>query len=286
MRVISEPVKTYTQTLVSSLVVQPSQLLPNFGPVQGLWLDLTVTLAGATASKASNTIDNVLNQFAIDDQNGKSILSLLGTDLSILNDILTPRGVRQAPPAITTDGGGAGSAEWFLFLPVTIGAGDMPGVLKITFNAASSLQNANLTSAGTAVCVLVVRAGYSVGADQPTLRIQASNPPHQQGDNALGPYLPLGFQVEALAFTLAGGDGDFGYLTLFQGGATFASLMPLHDFTASDVMLMQSGHLSGEFICRFPIFVVDSTTVMTVNLSTDTAVRLYSIATVPQKRSA
>lgn len=284
MRVISEPVKTYTQTLVGALVVQASQVLPNFGPVQGLWLDLTVTLAGATASQASNTIDNVLSQFAIDDQFGKSILNFLGTDISIVNDILTPRGVRQSAPAITTSGGGAGTAEWFLFLPVTIGQGDMPAVLKVTFNATSSLQNGALTSAGTAVCTLVVRAGYSVGQDQPTLRIQASNPPHQQGDNNFGPYLPSGFQVEALAFTLAGGDGNFGYLTLFQGGATFASLQPLNDFKSADVMLMQSGHLSGEFICRFPIYVVDSTTVMTVNLSTDTAVRLYSIATVPQKR--
>ena len=284
MRVISEPVKTYSQTLAASLLVQPSQVLPNFGPVQGLWLDLTVTLTGATASQTSNTIDNVLNQFAIDDQFGKSILSLLGTDLSVLNDILTPRGVRQAPPAITTSGAGAGTAEWFLFLPVTIGAKDMPGVVKITLNSTASLVNANLTSAGTVVATLVLRAGYAVGTDQPTLRIQASNPPHQQGDNNFGPYLPSGFQVEALAFVLTGGDADFGYLTLFQGGATFASLMPLHDFTSMDVMLMQSGHLSGEFITRFPVFVVDSTTVMTVNLSTDTAVRLYSIATVPQKR--
>ena len=39
MRAISEPVKSYSQTLGSSLLVQPSQQLPNFGPVLGLWLD-------------------------------------------------------------------------------------------------------------------------------------------------------------------------------------------------------------------------------------------------------
>lgn len=284
MRVISEPVKSYSQTLAAALLVQPSQVLPNFGPVQGLWLDLTVTLAGGTASQASNTIDNVINQFAIDDQYGKSILSLLGTDLSILNDILTPRGVRQAPPAVTTNGSGNGSAEWYLFLPITIGAADMPAVVKLTLNSTASLVNGSLTSAGAVTATLILRAGYAVGQDQPTLRIQASNPPHQAGDNAFGPYLPSGFQAEALAFVLAGGDNAFGYLTLFQGGATFASLMPLNDFKSADVMLMQSGHLSGEFICRFPVFIVDSTTVMTVNLASDSAVRLYSIATVPQKR--
>ena len=283
MRAISEPVKSYSQSLGSGLLVQPSQQLPNFGPVLGLWLDLTVGIVGGTASNASNTIDNVISHFAIDDQFGKAIADALGTDLTTLNDILTPRGVRQAPPVITTDVAGAGSAEWHLFLPITVAAADMPAILKLTLNSTASLQNANLVSAGAVTVTLIVRAAYSVGVDQPTLRIKASNPPHQQGDNAVGPYLPQGFQVEALAFFLTGGDADFGYLTLFQGGATFASLMPTHDFTDSDTMLMQSGHLSGEFICRFPVFVVDSTTVATINLSTDTAIRLYSIATIPQK---
>jgi hypothetical protein len=285
MRVISEPVRTYSQTLAASPLVQNSTILPNYGPIQGFWLDLTVTLTGATASQASNTIDNVIQTIEIDDQFGKAVMVALGTDLSVLNDMLTPRGVRQAPPAITSSSAGAGSAEWYFFLPVTIGLADMPGQLKLTLNSISGLQNANLTSAGTVVVTLVVRAAYSVGVDQQTLRITSSNPPHQQGDNAFGPYLPTGFQAEALAFVLTGGDGDFGYLTVLQSGASFATLEPLHDFTANDVMLMQSGHLSGEFITRFPVFVIDNTTIFTVNLSTDTAVRLYSIATIPQKRS-
>lgn len=284
MRVISEPVKTYSLNLTSGLQVQPSQVLPNFGPLQGLYLDLTVSLAGATASQASNSIDNVLSHFAIDDQYGKSIADLLGTDLSVINDMLTPRGVRQAAPTISTNTAGAGSAEWFLFLPLTISHKDMPGVVRVTFNSISSLQNGSLTSAGTPTVTLVLRAAYSVGVDQPTLRIQVTNPPNAQGDNAIGPYLPTGFQIEALGFVLTGGDADFGYLTVFQGGATFASLMPLNDFKSQDVMLMQSGHLSGEFICRFPVFVVDSTTVVTLNESTSTAIRVYSIATIPQKR--
>jgi hypothetical protein len=282
MRAISEPVKSYAQTLGGGLLVQPSQQLPNFGPVLGLWLDLTVAIAGGTASQASNTIDNTISHFAMDDQYGKSICDLLGTDLTIVNDILTPRGVRQAPPTITTNGSGAGSAEWFLFLPITVGAADMPGILKLTLNTSASLQNGSLTSAGTVTFTLIVRAAYSVGVDQPTLRIKATNPPFQSGDNAVGPYLPQGFQVEALGFVLPA-DANFGYLTLFQNGATFASLMPLNDFKSADVMLMQSGHLSGEFICRFPVFVVDSTTVATINLASSGSIRLYSIATVPQK---
>ena len=284
MRAISEPVKTYAGTLTSGVQAQPSQQLPNFGPVSGLWLDLTVSLAGATASQTSNSIDNAISHFALDDQFGKAICDLFGTDLSFVNDVLTPRGVRQAAPTITTSAGGTGSAEWYLFLPITISIGDMPGILKLVWAAVSALQNGTLTSAGTATVNLVVRAAYSVGVDQPTLRIKASNPPHQLGDNTVSPFLPQGFQVEALAYNLSGGDADFGYLTLFHKGATLAALMPLHDFTAADVMLMQSGHLSGQFICRFPVFVVDSTTNMIINLATDTTIRLYSIATVPQQQ--
>lgn len=282
MRVLSEPVKTYTQTLQSGLVIQPSQLLPTFGPVQGLWLDLTVSLTGATTAGTSNSIDNAIQSFLIDDAFGKAIFgNVFGTDLTVLNDILTPRGVRQAPPTITTSAG-AGSAEWYLFLPITISAKDMPANLKLTVNSASSLQNGSLTSAGTATLTLVVRAGYSVGVDQPTLRASITNPPHQQGDNALAPYLPLGLQIEALAVVLPA-DSNYSYSTIYQSGATITTLEPLNDFKSNDVMLMQSGHLSGEFIFRVPVFVVDSTTVFTLNLATDGAIRLYSLATVPQK---
>lgn len=285
MRVISQPVRSYSQTLTSAPLVQNSTVLPNYGPIQGLWLDLTVAITGGTASKTSNTIDNVIQTIEIDDQFGKAVVVALGTDISVLNDMLTPRGVRQAPTAITTDSSGDGSAEWYLFLPITISVADMPGQLKLTFNSKTALQNANLASAGTCVVTFVVRAAYSVGQDQQTLRITMSNPPHQSGDNAFGPYLPAGFQAESVAFILTGGDADFGYLTVLQNGASFATLEPLNDFIANDTMLMQSGHLSGEFITRFPVFVIDNTTIFTVNLSTDTAVRLYSIATVPQKRN-
>ena len=283
MRVITQPVRTFAQSLTAGLLVQPAVVMPNFGHLMGLWLDLTVTLAGATASKESNSIDNVVQTLQIDDQFGKPCVIALGTDLSTLNDMLTPRGVRQAPPTITTDGGGAGSAEWHLFLPFSINAADMPGQVKLTLNALSALQNANLASAGTVTVTLVVRAAYSTDA-QNTLRVAITTPPHAQGDNSFGPYLQAGFQLEALAFVAAGGDGDFGYLTFIHQGVTIATQSPANDFADADTMLMQSGHLSGEFICRFPIIVVDSTTVMTVNLGTDTAVRLYSVSTIPQKR--
>jgi hypothetical protein len=284
MRVIDETVRTYQAAPGVQPLVQPSQIFPQFGPLFGVWFDLSVSLTGGTHSKPSNTIDNVIQTWEIDDQFGKATITALGTDISVINDLLTPRGVRQAPPAITTDSSGNGSAEWFLFLPITMSSADMPGQFKITFNAASALQNSDLTSAGTVAVTFDLRAGYSIGVEQNTLRFTLTNPSHAQGLNSFQAYLANGFQMEALAFVLAGGDGDFSYLTFFQSGASFATQAPLHDFTSNDTMLMQSGHLSGEFICRFPLFVVDSTTIMQVNLSTDTAVRLYQIATVPQAR--
>jgi hypothetical protein len=287
VRVIDETIRTYQAAPAAGVVVQPSQLIPNYGPLFGLWLDLTVSVTGGTHSVTSKTIDNIIQTWEIDDQFGKAVVgNALGTDISPLNDMLTPHGVRQAPPAITTDSSGNGSAEWYLFLPITMGAADLGGTaqIKVTFNGAAALTNGSLTSAGTVAVTLNVRGGYSIGQDQPTLRIQLVNPAHAQGDNNWQAYLPNGFQMEGLMFILTGGDGDFGYLTFFQGGATYATQEPLNDFISNDVMLMQSGHLSGEFICRFPVFIVDSTTIFTVNLTTDTAVRVYSIATVPQER--
>lgn len=284
MRALNQNVRTYTATLGAGLQPQPTQQVPDFGPLLGISIDLTVSLTGATASQTSQTIDNVISHFALDDRAGKSIADLMGTDLSVINDVLQPRGVRSLPPAITTNSSGAGSAEWKLFLPISVELKDMPALLRVTFNAESALQNAGLVSAGTASVTLLVRGWYDTMGNGPTLRIKASSPPHQAGDNTLSPYLPDGFQAEALAFTLAAGDSALGYVTLMHRGASFASLQPPNDFVDADTMLMQSGHLSGEFIGRYPVWVVDSTTVLTVNLVTDTVIRLYSIATVPQKR--
>ena len=284
MRVLSQPIFTYATTLTTGLQQQNTKLIPSFGPLAGMWLDLTVTIAGGTASKASNTIDNVIQQFEIDDTFGKVACQVQGTDLSFINDYLQPRGVRTAPGAITTDSSGNGSAEWHVFLPYTIAAADMPAQLKVTFNSTASLVNANLVSAGTVTVTLNTRGGYFTDQDAPTLRTTTSNPFHQQGDNTVGNYMPAGFVEEIFAFTLAGGDGDLGYVTAFHGGGTIAVQSPLHDFTDADTMLMQSGHLSGEFINRWPRITVDNTTMVTINLATDTAIRLYSIATVPQKQ--
>ena len=284
MRVLSQPVFTYSVPLVAGLQQQNTKLVPYYGPVAGFWLDLKCTIAGGTASKTSNTIDNVIQQFELDDQYGKVALQVPGTDLSILNDMLQPRGVRTAPPSITTDGSGNGTAEWHIFFPYTIAAADMPAQLKMTFNGVAGLQNGNLVSAGTATVVLNVRGAYAVESDVQTLRTTTSNPFHQQGDNQVGNYLPGSFQEELLGWTLAGGDGVFGYVTMFQNGGTFAVQSPVNDFVDADVMLMQSGHLSGEFITRWPRFLVDNTSNLVINLATDSVIRLYNIATVPQKQ--
>ncbi len=286
MRTISFPFQTYAKTLTAATQAQPSQIVPNLGPLQGVYCTLTVALAGATASKVSNTTDNVISLIQVLDQYGKVVLNLEGNDLSVINDILQPRGVRTAPPTITTDISGNGSATWSFFLPATISAKDMPAQIVLTLAAASSLQNANLSSAGTATVTLNLRGAYSTQTDQPTVRVNATNVPHAQGDNNIQNYLPNGEQVEALAFTLAGGDADLNYATLIVGGALFLNQAPASDFVQQDTMLMQSGHLDGEEICRVPVFVVDSTVVFNVNLGTDTPIRLYSLSTVPQKRAA
>lgn len=290
MRTISFPFQTYSVTLTSSQQVRPSQIVPNLGPLQGVYCVLTVALTGATASQASNTIDNSIAVIQVQDQFGKLALNLIGTDLTIINDILQPRGVRTAPPTITTSGAGAGTASWSFFLPATLAAKDMPAQINVTFAAVSALQNGSLTSAGTATVTLNLRGSYSTQSDQPTVRVNATNVPHAQGDNMVQAYLPNGEQVEALCFTLAASltgadDTHLSQITLTVGGAFFLNQAPPADFIQQDTMLMQSGHLPGEYICRVPVFLVDSTVTADVNLATDSAIRLYTLSTVPQKRA-
>jgi len=287
MRTINFPFQTYSKTLTAASQAQPSQIVPNLGPLQGIFCVLTVALTGATASQASNSIASVIGLIQVLDQYGKVVLNLQGTDLGVINDILQPRGVRTTIPTITTDSAGAGTASWSFFLPATISAKDMPAQIIITFAAISSLQNASLASGGTPTVTLNLRGAYSTQTDQPTVRVNATNVPHAQGDNSLQSYLPSGEQVEALAFTtVAGDDTHLSYTTLIVGGALFLNQSPPSEFISNDTMLMQSGHLAAEYIVRVPVFVVDSTVVWNVNLATDSVIRIYSLSTVPQKRAS
>lgn len=284
MRVTDQPLQTFATTLGVGPQTQPGKIIPALGPVMGFWLDLTVSLTGATASKTSNTIDNAIAILEIDKGDGESVLTALGTDLSTINDMLQPRGVRQAPPAITTSAGGAGSAEWHFFFPWSMASADVANAqFKVTAGSSTALQNANLTSAGTAVWTLNVRVAYAVGTEQPTLIAKIVTVTGVAGDNDLQAFLPNGFQVEGLC-TLIAADADLGWSQLQTGGALLEAQAAPNDFIDADTMLMQSGHLTGEFLHRLPVFVVDSTTVFNLNLASPSSIRLISLATQPQKR--
>jgi hypothetical protein len=288
MRTINHPLYTQSKTLTTVPQIVPSQSLPNFGPVEGFYISLSVTCVDATDAGVSNPIDCVIQDFKIKDAFGKVAVDAVSTgDLPTILDMISPRGVRVTPPTITGDVDGTVTQSWNAFIPYTIAAGDMPAVLDLTIAPASSLQNASMVTSGTTVTVtLDIRIAYATDGDRPTLRTDIGSPPHKQGSNPIGPYLPGGMSLVGLAFTLAGGDGDFSYLTTTHKGVLLDNQASLTQFQEIDVELMQSGHLSGEFITRYPSFVVDSTSTMELNLSSDSAIRLFSMAVVPQARGA
>lgn len=287
MRVKQFPIQTYARTLSAASIPEAQVIIPDLGPLQGLYVYLSVTLASATASKASNTIDNTISTFTGQDQAGEILLNCHGlNDLLVLNDILQPRGVRTSPPTITTDTAGDGTAAWSFFLPFTVSAKGMPAKLNLTWNPISTLQNANLTSAGTVTVSLKITGAYSTATDQPSLRVRATAVPYAAGDNYAQQYLPNGEVVEALAFYITGGDADFSYVTLTAGGTFLLNMQDVNQFIQQDTMLMQSGHLTGEFICRVPVFQVDSTTTLDINETTASAVTLYTISTAAQQRAS
>jgi hypothetical protein len=287
MRQLNQSIKTYSVTLGSSSLAQSAKQIPNYGPVQGLDFKLTVTVAGATASETSDSIDRVIDSLSLETNKGKTIANLVGTDLTVINDVLSPIGHRVAPPTITTDSNGNGSATYSLFLPISIGAADMPAVAKVTFAPDSALESSTLTSPGTVTAVWDVRASYST-SKLDTLFIKSSNPPVGDGENALAPYLPQGLEVRALCLDLGtGGDAAVEYVTLLQDGAALLSREPIWSFANDDNALMVSGHLSGEVIVRVPVFTVNSTTVLDLDLNASgTPVRLYSFAIRPQKNTS
>jgi hypothetical protein len=290
MRQINASIKDYSVTLGSSSLVQSSKQIPNYGSVQGLSFALTVALAGATAS-VTNTVrvDTVIDHLTIETNKGKTIMDITGADLTVINDVLNPIGHRVTAPEVTTDSSGDATENYNLFLPISIDAMDMPAIIKTTFAPASVLQDTNLTSSGTVTVTWKVRASYSTGSAK-TVFIKASNPPVQSGENSFAPYLPQGMEVQSIVVkftdTSSSSDSDLDYITLMSQGAALLLQSPAYDFSNDDQALMISGHLFGEFILRVPIFVVDSTTILNVNLNTSTTCRVYSFATKPQKNTS
>ena len=287
MRQLNNSIKTYSVTLGSSSLTQSAKQIPNYGSVQGLDFRLTVALAGATASVDSDTIDRVIESLTIETNKGKTIANLTGTDLPIIQTVLSPIGQRTAVPEVATDSSGNGSATYSTFIPMSISAADMPAVVKVQFAAASSLVSSTLTSTGTATVTFDLRASYSTSKID-TVFVKASNPPVADGENALAPYLPQGLECRSVVMWLgSGGDADLTYVTLEQNGAALLSRQPTWSFENDDNALMVSGHLSGEIILRVPVFTVDSTTVLNVDLGTaGTPVRLYRFAARPQKNTS
>jgi hypothetical protein len=287
MRTINHPLYTQSKTLTGVPQIVPSQSLPNFGPVEGFYIALTVSCTDATDAGVSNPIDAVIQDLKIKDAFGKVCVDMTAQgDLGTILDMISPRGVRVTPGTVTGDVDGTTSATFNLFLPYTIAAGDMPAVIDLTFAPASSLQNGSMVTSGTVVtATLDIRVAYATDGDRPTLRTDIGSPPHKTGANPLGPYLPGGMSLVGLAFVIDG-DDDFNYLTSTHKGVLLDNQANLTQFQTIDTELMQSGHLSGEFITRYPAFTVDSTSTMELNLSDDSEIRVFSMAVVPQSRGA
>lgn len=283
MRGIYSPVKTYSVTLGGSSLQQSSEVLPGFGALEGLLIELTVSLTGATASQTSNTIDNVIAALQLDDKYGHSALDITGTDIANIQRVLSETGYVIAAPTITTSSTGTGSATYATFIPCTMSAQDMNGVLKVKFAAASSLVNTALTSAGTVAVTMVVRAVNTPAARQ-TIRVKATTPSSAAGDNAWGAYLPQGLECLALFVDL--NESVLDHASVFSGGAALMNQSPAEDFEVMDTIFNLGNSSSNLLFFRLPVFVIDSTTILNVNLSTFVgAPRLYSFATTPQKRN-
>ena len=284
MRAIANPVKTYSVTLGSSVQDQTEVVLPGFGALSGIILELKVSLSGATDSETSNTIDNVISSIRLTDKAGDTIFDLKGTDLYLLQQVLSPTGQLQTPAGVTTSATGSGSQEYNLFIPQTIAAADMNAKLAITFAALSSLENTNMTSAGTATVTLNVRVLNTSAAVQ-TLRVKASDIATTVGDVEYGPFLPQGNEEIALAVYANG--STVAHATLQTAGAALVQRQTETAFKVEDELFLQGFHYTGMLIFRVPVFHVDSTTVFTINYSAVVTANslALSFSVKPQKRT-
>jgi hypothetical protein len=208
---------------------------------------------------------------------GATLMEVVGTDLTVFNDLLQPRGVRTSPPTVS----GNATYTWRVSMPWKVSSADMPGQIQVTFSPNTVLTG--FTTLPTTQVTLAISVSYATDSDVPSLRAYVASPPMQSGDNYVQAYLPQGMTIEALGFTLSAGDAALAYESLSHGGVLIDQLRTVDEFVENDTDLMQSGHLSGEFIMRIPRFTVDSTTWWNVRLASSSAMRLYVVSTAPQQ---
>ena len=285
MRGIDSNITTVARTVTSGSVPQSAIPVPALGSLLGLNLRLTEDADDTGGTIVATRISAAIERFQLRLRDGSIAMNLTGLQLERVANELSSFGDDVDAPAP-----GDGSAvEYQRFIPITVNEADMPAFIDITWAAESALYSVSPT-ADTQVA-LNLRGKYTREPGVQTLRIKSSTPSHAAGENALGHLLPDGELVEKLLIIPndAGSnpmvDADVTNLRLtVQGFALLDGATIDTVFEPEDIEFRRDGHNAGTLNVRTPVFRVDNTTQLVLNLAVDSDFDLVTVSRRPQPK--
>ena len=289
MRSIDQNIETISRNLSAAVVPQSTFRIPQLGDLAGFNIRTTLKNASGETIVANTSIAQMLDRIQIRDVNGIVVLNVTGRQLVRIANQLSAVGDNVFAPATPA---GTGLQQYARTMPLSIAMDDLPAFVDITWAAKTALYS---TTSGETAVSLAMRGSFTRKADRVapvrTVRIKASTPPPQAGDNSLGEYLPKGEVVEKLlllpndagANPLA--DGDISSVRLSQRGFNLIDgASPATRFIPDDVEYRRDGHNDGEINFRIPIFEATEATQINVNLGTLAHYDLVTASRQKQRR--
>ncbi len=284
MRSIDANITAFSRDMTAGSVPASTVAIPAIGSLLGINMRLTEDAGDSDGTILSGArITAAIERIQIRDRTGLVVLNLTGLALERIANELSAVGDDVDAPVP-----GDGSAtEWLRFLPLTIAQRDMPAYMDVTWAPETALYSAAPTLA-TAI-TLNVRGAYTRAEGVQTIRIKSSTPAHALGDNALGHLLPDGELVEKLLLIPNDPgsnpmvDTDIGSLRLVQDGFNLLDGATVVDkFEPEDAEFRRDGHNAGTLNVRVPVFKVNNTTQLILNLSVDADFDVVTVSRRPQ----
>lgn len=283
-RSIDRNIRTLAQTLGSAEVRESTIQVPAIGGMLGLILDLTEDAPDAGGTVTARRITAAINNFHMRDRAGRTIINLSGEQLERVANELSAVG-DDVDAAVAGDGA---AVTYERVIPISVSKADMPAQIDITWGPITNLYSVDTTAGGTAM-TLNMRGRYT-NDPVPTLRVKANTPNHAAGENYISPNLPDGEIVEKLLIlpsdvgTNPLVDTDLDSVSLASGGFSMLDRATVDaKFSPEDTEYRRDGHNDGHINVRVPVFAVDSTTELMVDLGTDADFDLVTVSRIPQK---
>lgn len=287
---IREVYNSGTQTITSGTLPLAPVKCNAYGHINSLFVDISVTTNDGTSGVVitTNTVDQVINRLTIRDKNSKPILDCLGSQLEKAIFVLSCRdgynwgtlrkGQYTAATALS-DASDVTAQTNRRQIPFGVTVTDQPISVELTFDVLATLFSTIGTGTPATATAAVTIATENIQQALPnaeTQRIYAFTAPAAITSETDYSYaLPRTVTIDTIAVDMTT-DAQLTDLTLKpKGGNVGLDRVKQKYWNMWDTFMFVSGHLAGFFIPNIAPFVVNDSTVFSVNPASSTTPVFY-----------